>query len=212
MSKQDSNSKYVSGFCSNGHCEGTAPVSPSGKHMKVCVKYELCACACHQKFNRMYEMAGEPRRVHQNPNYVPFVGPDLSMYFGRDMPGASLAGGQTSRGAEKRSETAPGLLESARTFTETPSGYRQRGQLETEVQQICNRAMLGEFDEPCTPQFIANLIDPDSPPSTGAIGAVFARWERLGYAKINHKPLYFKGLTLEGMRDGLEALKRKTKR
>lgn len=206
---------YKTGFCSNGHCEGTAPVSYTGKPMKVCVAYQICECDCHKKFNKMYEMADVPRQVHQNPNYEPVKGPDLSEYLrmSEDLPDAALPGGtRTTRATDKPSTTAPGLLESARTFTGTPSGYRQRGQLEAEVQQICNRGILGEFDEHLTPQLIAEMIDPDNPPSTGAIGAVFNRWERIGYARIHRKPLYFQGLTVEGMRDGLETLKRKSGR
>lgn len=205
---------YLTGFCGIKHCEGTAPVSPSGKPMKVCVAHEFCECECHKKFDRMYKMAGEPRRVHQNPNYVPYVYPDMSEYFNAsdDAP-ATLSGGVAvvAEPRERPSETAPGLLESARTFTGTEAGHRQRGQLEAEVQKVCNRAMMGEFDEFMTPQAIAELIDPDNPPSTGAIGSVFNRWERIGYAKIHRKPLYFQHLTVEGMRDGLEACKRKAK-
>lgn len=206
---------YKTGFCDNGHCEGTAPVSYTGKPIKVCVAYEICECDCHKKFNKMYEMADVPRRLHQNPNYIPYEYPDMSEYFAVSHEEVeTLSGGvvDTPEPRERPSTTAPGLLESARTFTGTPSGYRQRGQLEVEVQQICNRGMLGEFDEHLTPKLIAEMIDPDNPPSTGAIGAVFNRWERIGYARIHRKPLYFQGLTVEGMRDGLETLKRKSGR
>lgn len=206
--------KYISGFCGNKHCEGTAPVSPSGKPMKVCVATDLCECACHAKFDLMYSSAGQPRRLHQNPKYVPYEYPDMSEYFTVSVEEAStLPGAVVSPAAplERPSETAPGLLESARTFTGTASGYRQRGQLEAEVQKVCHRGMMGEFDELLTPQLIAQIIDSERPPSTGAIGAVFNRWERIGYAKIHRKPLYFQHLTVEGMRDGLEALKRKAK-
>lgn len=208
-------SAYKTGFCGMGQHEGTAPVAYNGKPMKVCVAYEICTCSCHEKFNSMYKMANTERRVHQNPNYEPVMHPSYAEYFSEseELLGTPMgAGSTTTRVMEKPSETAPGLLESARSFTVTPSGYRQRGQLEVEVQQVCNRAMMGEFDEHCTPQFIAQQIDPDNPPSTGAIGAVFNRWERIGYAKIHRKPLYFQHLTVEGMRDGLEALKRKAKR
>jgi hypothetical protein len=111
--------------------------------------------------------------------------------------------------ADKPSELTPGLLESAREFEPTYDGYRRRGQLEAEVQVICNRAMMGEFDEHCTAKFIAEQINPENPPSTGAIGAVFKRWEACGYAVINHSPVYFKRLTIEGMRDGLEVCKKR---
>lgn len=205
---------YKTGFCGIGHCEGTSPVSPSGKPMKVCTFYEGCSCDCHKKFDRMYKMANETRRIHQNPKYVPYTYPDLSEFLAvqADDDAASIVGvGVTPEPRERPSETAPGLLESARTFTGTATGYRQRGQLEAEVQKVANRAMMGEFDELMTPQVIAEIIDPSNPPSTGAIGAVFNRWERIGYAKIHRKPLYFQRLTVEGMRDGLEACKNRAK-
>lgn len=208
-------SNYVTGFCGTGACEGTAPRSMSGKPMKVCVAYEICTCNCHKTFNRMYETAGVDRQVHQNPEYVPIMGPDLSEYFTvvKELEPDFIGGASRHTiPPEKPSEIAPGLLESARTFTGTPSGYRQRGQLEVEVQAICNRAMVGEFDQLMTPVAIAELINPSNPPSTGAIGAVFARWERIGYAIIHRKPLYFQSYTVDGMKHGLEALKRKGKR
>ncbi|QOP65398.1 hypothetical protein SEA_DIABLA_72 [Gordonia phage Diabla] len=205
---------YKTGFCGIGHCEGTAPVSPSGKPMKVCTAHEICKCECHAKFDRMYKMANTERRLHENPNYVPYQYPDLSEYLKPtvELEGTSLLGGATTRVPRERpSESAPGLLELAPVYTGTPTGQRQRGQLESEVQHVCHQAMMGAYDELMTPQAIAMLIDPDNPPSTGAIGAVFNRWERIGYAKIHRKPLYFQHYTVEGMRDGLEALRRRAK-
>lgn len=210
-----SESMYKTGFCAIGACEGTAPLSMSGVPMKVCVAHEICTCTCHNKFNAMYKMAGEERHLHQNPNYTPAPSMDLSEYFtvAREIQGESLGPTvQVVRASDKPSEATPGLLVTSREFTTTESGARQRGQLEAQVQDICNRAMYGEFDELMTPQAVSVLIDPERPPSTGAIGAVFNRWEEIGYAKIHRKPLYFRGLTIEGMRDGLEACKRRAKR
>ena len=208
-------SGYKTGFCGSGLCEGTAPRSMSGKPMKVCTFWEICSCSCHDSLTSMYQSVGMERLVHQNPEYVPVQGPDLSEYFVRseELDGRSIGAPSNDTGpVEKPSETAPGLLESARTFDGTPSGYRQRGQLEVEVQSICHRAMMGEFDVQMTPAAIAELINPSNPPSTGAIAAVFSRWERIGYAIIHRKPLYFQSYTVDGMKLGLEALKRRGKR
>ncbi|AKJ72494.1 hypothetical protein GMA7_57 [Gordonia phage GMA7] len=205
---------YKTGFCGTGCCEGTAPVSFTGKPMKVCTAFEICTCTCHAKFNRMYEMAGAERQVHQNPNYVPVIHPSFAEYFSvsPELDGESLGVTTTTRTIDQPSEIVPSVKVSVREFTQTSSGYRQRGQLELEVQQVCIKSMNGEFSERLTPQFIAEQINPESPPSTGAIGAVFNRWEAIGYAKIHRKPLYFAHLTVEGMRDGLEACKRRNKR
>lgn len=203
--------EYISGYCGIGSCEGTSPTSFTGKPMKVCVAYDICTCSCHKKFDSMYQKIHEPRVGHQNPNYEPAPPIDLTWM---DEPNAGpvqvITAPPKVEYADKPSELTPGLLESAREFEPTYDGYRRRGQLEAEVQRVCNRAMLGEFDENCTAKFVAEQIDPDNPPSTGAIGAVFKRWESYGYAVINKHPVYFKRLTIEGMRDGLEVCKKRS--
>ena len=198
---------YISGFCGIGSCEGTSPTSPSGKPMKVCVAFGLCECSCHAKFDSMYAKMGEERVEHQNPHYEPAVPVDLTwMDQEKELPKPKPAAPEI-KFQDRPSRTAVGLLESSREWEGTVNGYRHRGQLEAQVQQVCNRAMMGEFDEHCTARFVAEQIDPDNPPSTGAIGAIFKRWEACGYAVINKHPVYFKRLTIEGMRDGLEACK-----
>lgn len=203
---------YTTGFCNSGLHEGKSPTSPSGKPMKVCTAVGLCACECHRKIDRMYEMAKVERVVQQNPRYVIAPNVDLTWLL-QVREDALIADGSTiTRPIERPSADVPGLLESARTFTPTGDGYRQRGQLEVEVQRICNRKMAGEFGFSMTPAKIAELIDPDNPPSSGAIGAVFNRWEKIGYAKIHRKPLYFVTYTVEGLRDGLEAVRQRHRR
>lgn len=202
-----------SGFCSVGFCEGTRPRSRSGKPVKVCVAFTICDCSCHTKINQMYEMTGAARIELQNPEYVPAPNPDLSfLHDDADAATTAAVGRITAPPREKPSSVAVGLRETARTFTATATGHRQRGQLETEVQLVCNRHMVGEIEGMLTTKAIAFFIDPENPPSQGAIGAVLERWAKMGYATIGSKPLRFTGYTVEGMSKGLEKMRAEQKR
>lgn len=210
-------SRYISGFCGNGHCEGTRPKTASGKPRKVCVAYDVCECKCHVSLNEMHELAGKPRRPYQNPAYEPPPNVDLTwldQVVVTSIDAAPIDGmAPTREPVERPSAEAPGLRESTREWHDTPSGARQRGQLEEEVRRVCNQAMRGTFgDSLMTPPFIAHQINEIKPPSTGAIGRVLDRWEEMGFAKIHRKPVYFEGYTLEGLKKGLEQMKAEQKR
>lgn len=201
---------YKTGFCGAGLCEGKAPVSPSGKPMKVCVAYDICSCDCHSTITQMYELAGKPRPLRQNPNYEPARNVDLSWLYTLDA--ASIGGPNTPAPVERPSPVAPSLSESARTFVPNAAGGRARGQLEDEVRRVCNRYMAGEIEGLLTTKLIATEIDKDNPPSQGAIGAVLLRWGKIGFADVRLGPMRFAGYTIEGMKEGLEKLKAKAKR
>lgn len=205
-------SNYITGFCGTGAHEGLSPVSPSGKPLKVCVAYDICTCSCHVTINKMYEMAGARRKVHGNPKYEP-PEPTWMGWIALARADALAEGGRSTRQPEQPASVAPSLVELARTFVPRGDGYRARGQLEMEVQKVCLAYQAGEYDldEPLTPARVAQLINPENPPSSGAIGAVFDRWHRIGYAKIHRKPIFFSGLTLEGMQHGLEFMKLRAK-
>lgn len=201
---------YVTGFCGAGLCEGKAPVSPSGKPMKVCTAIDICNCGCHSIITQMYEMAGKPRPIRQNPNYEPARNVDLSWMNTLD---ASLEGGVNTRvPVERPSPVVPSLAESARTFVPNVAGGRARGQLEDEVRRVCNLYMAGKIEGLLTTKVIAWHIDQDKPPSQGAIGAVLLRWEKIGFADVRLGPMRFAGYTIEGLKEGLESLKAKAKR
>jgi hypothetical protein len=178
--------------------------------MKVCTAIDICACECHTIITQMYQMAGKPRPIRQNPNYEPARNVDLSWMNTLD---PSLTGGVDTRTpVERPSPVVPSLAESARTFVPNVAGGRARGQLEDEVRRVCNRYMAGEIDGLLTTKLIATEIDKDHPPSQGAIGAVLLRWEKIGFADVRLGPMRFAGYTIEGMREGLEKLKAKAKR
>ncbi|AMS03455.1 hypothetical protein SEA_BENCZKOWSKI14_62 [Gordonia phage Benczkowski14] len=206
-------SNYITGFCGTGAHEGLAPVSPSGKPMKVCTAHEICSCKCHITINKMYEMAGAKRKEHGNPNYEP-PEPTWMGQIALARADSLIDPARPTQRPEQPASVAPTLSESARTFEPTSTGTRARGQLEVEVQKVCIAYQAGKYDldGPLTPAQVGLLIDPENPPSSGAIGAVFDRWSRIGYAQIHRRPIFFSGLTLDGMQLGLEAMKQKAKR
>lgn len=215
-------SKHISGFCGNGLHEGTSPKSIWGTPQKVCVILghdgeARCNCKCHKDIDEMYEKAGMPRVPQQNPEWKPPPRQDLSYVWDRSSD-------PTQPGAEPvayEPGASPGdggiVLESPRyaDADPTPSGTRRRGQLEEEVQRICVGYLKGEYssdeDGYMTTKHIATLIDADSPPSSGAIHAVLLRWEKIGYAVLNRKPLEFSLVTPDGMKMGLQAMKSKSR-
>lgn len=210
-------SKYVTGFCSQKLCEGTRPVSPSGKPMKVCVAIDICTCECHVRFTEMFDLAKTARIVYQNPDYVPHdsgIFEFLEEY--EKKKGETLL--TSSRVVEEKPVTADdgtvmlGLARSGKVFEPTKRG-RAAGQLEDEIRGICNRFLQQEWpdQELCTPKFVAQQIfletDAPAPPSVGAVGAAFDRWERIGFAIIQRNPVRFSTFTVRGFTEGLEAMK-----
>jgi len=206
---------YITGFCAVGFCEGKSPVGIiSNKPVRVCDFYEECNCDCHKKITRMYESVNEPREVMQNPLYEPAHNIDLSFLDEVDRLIALTGGpGIATEPLQKPSTATPGLWEAGRTFAKTPTGRRQRGQLEAEVLLVCNRFMDGQLPpQVMTPTVIASEIDKDDPPSIGAVNAILYRWRDLGFARIHSKPLAFLGYTPEGLKEGLEYMKARANR
>ena len=215
-------SKYKTGFCSNGFCEGTKPRSMSGKPIKVCVSIDICKCECHEKIAKMFEMTDTKRIAIQNPDYVPYesgIFEFLSTF--EKVQGELLNSSKVAKVEEKPvvgddGTVVLGLARSAKHFEPTKRG-RAAGQLEDEIRGICNRFLQREWPEQeiCTPKFIAQQIfvetDAETLPSVGAIGATFDRWEKIGFAIIKKGPVRFVSFTVAGMTEGLEALKLKYK-
>jgi hypothetical protein len=92
---------------------------------------------------------------------------------------------------------------------------RARGLLEADVLTITNKFVEGDIvlgdDEALTPHRIARLIKEqdglDEAPSTGAVAAVLARWEKYGFAHLEEGPTAFGSYTADGVEHGLSALK-----
>lgn len=196
---------YKTGFCGNGFCEGTRPKSPSGLPMKVCVAIEICNCDCHSKITKMYQITGTDRVIQQNPDYVPYVGPDLSWIQDERIPPAPFVPPQpfTPRTVEEGVAANVATGDGPRPDRHN----RLRGWLENEVKDICDRYMVGEISESLTPKAVGLWIDKENPPSAGAVGAVFERWSKMGFAQINKHPVRFVSYTVKGMTLGYERMK-----
>lgn len=213
---------YITGFCGTGLHEGTKPRSYSGKPMKTCMRLVndqsghprwSCECQCHKDLDRMFEMMGMERFIDQNPEYSPeihtFIMPTLEERVAlsierRTIPAVVIE--------SPSPEHVPATV--ARAYEPTESGRAGRGQLELWVKQTCDRWVLDQPEESCTPQWLSDQIAASQeikPPSVGAINAVFDRWTKLNFALIGRKPVRFIGYTDEGVKLGLDALKLRAK-
>lgn len=214
--------KYVTGFCNDigkpAQCEGTRPRSPSGKPMKVCEFHLTCPCKCHYDIDQMYKLAGMERiEPVVNPEYVPegeqFVMPDPVVRFTE--PPSFIGGGPDGPPIAEgivAPTPAPSMTPS---LPPTPTGRRHRGELEYQVLEAVNA--WGGDNGLCTPKIVAEWIAAKYTiplPSTGAIQAVWNRWEKLGIAVQAKKPVRFVGWTgdFNGSAETLERLKASKKR
>lgn len=210
--KYNKTGKVLTGFCGIGACEGTRPRSKSGQPLKTCpFDSSHCKCMCHADIDELYKSQDIQRIQIHNPEYVktrsPYTMPSVQEIMAarqerEDVPKARIINeGQT-------------ILESAPvSFEPTPDGKRQRGQLEEEVLAVCTAFVKGELEhELLTPVLIGLEIDSDSPPSSGAINAIFSRWSDMGFAHIEKKPLRFAGFTIEGLTLGVAVLREKHRR
>lgn len=95
----------------------------------------------------------------------------------------------------------------------------ERGHLQESVQTVINGVLTGEIDpgekKALTPHRVAKLVqewkieqgETDAElPSTGAVSAIFRRWESYGYAIFTSNPLAFQKYTAAGKRLGLGGL------
>lgn len=204
--------KFITGFCLNGFCEGTSPVDRNGTAMMVCTfwapneKGIVCSCRCHEQVTQMFKSVDMPRIAMQNPHYSP-----PHNEFTIPTPEERIAMHIAAQPHPER-ESRPTEVVRIPHYQETPTGKRARGQLEDEVLLICSQFTRGELEEEMlTPATIAKMIDDLNPPSVGAIGAVFERWEKIGFAHCPKKPVRFESFTADGLQYGLAHMKSKVK-
>lgn len=96
-------------------------------------------------------------------------------------------------------------------FTD-PERRLPKGYLGLDVFNICKRYLAGEFKMSegyyLTPHYVAKFIMADNPGSTkkvstGAIAAIFDRWEEWNFALIRQNPIAFEDFTAHGREVGL---------
>jgi hypothetical protein len=212
--------KHPTGFCTpynpldaQGH-EGTKPKSRNGNPLPICTAWETCPCTCHKEIDDMYALAGIPRpEAEQNPDYEAVMSEKhlatQVMLDSLALPmahfnGLSNSGGPTAHDADEGPATGDVATSSPipqPQFAPTPTGRRARGQLEYDVLKVCQDFAEGVFDWPeCTPKLVSieiGKLEAVEPPSTGAINAVWDRWEALGFATQAKKPSRFVKFNVE---------------
>lgn len=192
---------FPSGFCNSGFHEGTRAKDWTGKPAKTCPFWQTCPCECHKKLDEMFKMLEQPRVLQDNPEYVPYK---RDFWMPSDDPDWNMAGATPASDFTEDGSVA--VIE--REVRVTESGRTQRGGLEFWVQRECLAWILDHDEgELCTPKFLSDEIarvEGIKPPSQGAIAAVFDRWVKYGYARIERKPQRFVGLTEQGEAKGLD--------
>lgn len=229
--------KIKTGFCANKQCEGTKPVSPSGAPMKVCDAWEDCACDCHEMVTQMYKMADLPREEpQQSAEYLAAVSArhmatarmlaevqaDMMARAPLSRFGGIMAPPPDEGTLSDAVDTTAGTLETGYhgtvtpRFVTTPTGRRARGQLEYDVLTVCGEFSRDVYEwDLCTPKLVAERIGKmhdTEPPSTGAINAVWDRWEKIGFAQQGRKPSHFIMFEIDDSLQTLAMLKDRIKR
>lgn len=203
------------GFCSSGWCEGTKAKDWRGHPVRTCEFFWTCPCECHEMLWRMAAMTGMERILHENPEYTT---PKSEYWMPDDNP-------EDWHSYRKEDEPLPIFVDSpapeavpatlVKEYKPTVTGRAARGELEAWVKEQCDIWMIEGYHTRCTPAWISDQIAHDQgikEPSVGAIGAVFERWTKLGFAVIEKKPTRFVRYTDEGIRLGLEKMKEQSKR
>jgi hypothetical protein len=162
----------------------------------------------------MFELTDSERILVESSGYST---PERTFWMPSDEPVPVLSNSDATDGPKLIKSPAPGRVPATiqHDFGPTPTGRAARGELEAWVKEQCDIWLVDEPVDLCTPSFIAAEIGRTkgvSPPSVGAISAVFDRWVKLGFAVVGKKPTRFVGYTPEGIEHGLEKMKTDAKR
>lgn len=208
-----------SGFCSVGHHEGGRYPGPSGRLNKTCTLVDICTCddpTCHRFFDEMFRQAEMPRQVVDNSGYEAeahtFTMPERTVLAAPSI----LSNSAPVDSPDTLESVAPGVVPPVKraAYAPTSSGRAARGELEHQVNQTCITYSVEGYRMHCTPQYVSQEIAREygiKAPSTGAVDAVFKRWEEIGYAVIERKPTRFVKFTEQGVELGLDQMKYRAK-
>lgn len=210
-------------------CKGLTISEVAGKPYEI-----MCTCQCHAAITEMYEMAGIPRewpdsiwtaddqkkRIEEGLVFDPTVLYEciaesrLRPTFDLDEDATDSVPTLAERDTV---DTLEGVLPPNPSVEEDPDkrdgSYRQKGRLVLDVKIVCDQWVLGAHPdiEQLKPGEIARLIDPQRPPSTGAITNVLRKWSEMGFARIGEKPWRFEAYTKAGIEHGFDALHERLK-
>lgn len=204
---------YVTGLCMTGACEGSMKKSESGAIFPQCkgtymfymggtYKEIVCQHDCHAAFAAIRALMVDM----PVPDGVPAISlPSTSVPAPTDAPSSE----SLIPFAVPMSPALTGIPSIAnripvRMFTPTPSGRAARGQLEEQVRlQLAKAYGIGPDLLALTglqPKLLAASINPEKPPSQGAVYAVFKRWEGQGWVELAEKPFRLVKVTEAGKR------------
>lgn len=197
----------VTGFCNSEWHEGLKINKPTCKY------WMTCPCDCHTKISAMYALTGDDRPMIDNSTYLP----ERASFVRVSLTEAATERAVTQTKGRIIVSQAPGIVPDflERDFAPTETGRAARGQLESWVRRVTD-IWVTEMPENCTPKYVGQCIMDleglDKPPSQGAVDSVFRRWQQIGFAVIGERPTRFTRYTIEGIRDGLEAMKARAKK
>lgn len=204
-------------------CKGLLETEAAGRKKEL-----ICGCGCHAQITEMYETAGLPREwpTTQWSDEDMKLRRELGEVFDYDLLRECIDDARRRTVLEldeEATEPVPTLSQREVVTTldgvlpphphvEDPkrrdAGYRPRNQLLFDVKIAVDTWVLGAH-----PQFevlntssIALLVNPQMPPSTGAITNILRRWERVGFANIGEGPLRFLSYTRAGIEHGFDML------
>lgn len=206
--------RYKTGQCENGWCEGIKPRTKSDKPAPSCKMYLTCPCSCHAMLDKMFNQAGMERILVERSEYK---SPERSWWMPSDDVSNDSSTSPVPGAAPRIESPAPGRVppNMARQHDGTPTGRAGRGELEAWVKNKCDEWTVEEYPWLCTPKWISESIAHDQgikAPSVGAIGAVFERWTKIGFAVTGIKPVRFVGYTELALQKGLHGIKADMKR
>lgn len=177
----------VSNICLEGYHENFAPrgfCKGGGWWMN---KKWMCGCACHRYARNLPPDADfDPPKDPPRDPLKPTLSEELRAWAEQNDAKRTIAS------APRRPKVEADQI--------SDSGRRARGALELQVLDLCMRYTQDEieWDEDEDPFLTPSIISDEiahlygcTAPSTGAIGAVFDRWESWGLAYFATKPVRF---------------------
>lgn len=119
------------------------------------------------------------------------------------------------RGLPTLARAWDGTVPAVPEFPPNASNRRARGELEAIIDMLCKRWMVNATGPMyCSAEWLSyEATKYDGRPTTSAaVGRILEKWENVGYAKTDRKPIRFVRLTPDGVQLGLAELYRREKR
>lgn len=203
--------KLKTGYCSAGNHDGCKARTVTPWFGKIW----LCPCTCHEPTTKEEKMIASAIEMGINPADLGLEVPSNAPVVVRTQspllpPLPPVIGNKENR----KTEVLPVIPPDDEVNFNSTAGRAAKGELEYRVKRVCDEFVSGALVTEkgvLTPVIIADRINPDNPPSSGAIGAVFDRWQAMGFAETARKPVRFIRYTDDALRYGLQQMKKRSK-